>query len=67
MQNVIFEREGVIVVCLQIVRFVNEQKVVVSIIIHIVNVLLALHWRGWKCAGNEYFFYFCVIRCSLEF
>jgi hypothetical protein len=50
MQIVILETGCVIVVCLQNTRSpvtsANEQKAVVSIIIHIITVLSVLHWRG---------------------
>jgi hypothetical protein len=50
MPIVLFEKECPVVVCLQThaaqYLFVNEQRVIISIIIHIITVLFVLHWRG---------------------
>jgi hypothetical protein len=53
MQIVMFEKECLIVELLFVCKahtvqrlFVNKQKVIVSIIIHIITVLFVVHWQG---------------------
>jgi hypothetical protein len=52
----IFQRECVIIVHLESIHtFVNEQKAVISIIIHIITVLSVLHWQAQKCERRIFF------------